>query len=206
MGGQIALVPKCILHARHVKLALCQSAASARPALFRSSLLREAELVNTSRKMIFGRNRAAWPRFLLPSNDWRTQSPSPARQRIYALNSSVGGFSSSGREPALQVGGSGFDPRRLHQTQPKLEQPSQKCGGVSVKDTLKTPKERESRLFSGEIPLVQAQHRPTLLTTRQLARIRQAPEVFAGQRAGWPVGTRALAEPCAVRPSQPPLK
>ncbi len=51
------------------------------------------------------------------------------------------------KAPALQVGGSGFDPRRLHQTQPKLERPSQKCGGVCVKDTLKTPTGRKSRLF-----------------------------------------------------------
>ena len=43
----------------------------------------------------------------------------------------VWGLSSAGRAPALQAGGSGFESRRLHQTEIKLKKPLQKCRGFS---------------------------------------------------------------------------
>ena len=43
----------------------------------------------------------------------------------------VWGLSSAGRAPALQAGGSGFESRRLHQTENKLKKPLHKCRGFS---------------------------------------------------------------------------
>ena len=49
---------------------------------------------------------------------------SRSTQTISILDQSFQDITSTGRAPALQVGGSGFDPRRLHQTEIELEKSS----------------------------------------------------------------------------------
>ena len=61
----------------------------------------------------------------------------------------VWGLSSAGRAPALQAGGSGFESRRLHQTEIKLKKPLQKCRGFSRSYSKVTPIRPDKCLING---------------------------------------------------------
>ena len=61
----------------------------------------------------------------------------------------VWGLSSAGRAPALQAGGSGFESRRLHQTEIKLKKPLQKCRGFSVNCSNTVPIRPDKCLING---------------------------------------------------------